>query len=128
MDNGRVGEFLKGFLIGGIAGAIAGIIYAPKSGRETREDISRKSDELIAKAKAEYDVTLEKTKKSYDGAIKKLKELEEEALQKVNELEGKFGGLTERGKEAIEDNKSRLKRAFDAGVETYKEEKPKKSS
>jgi len=29
----------------------------------------------------------------------------------------------EKGKESLEDNKSRLKRAIDAGVEAYKEEK-----
>jgi len=31
--------------------------------------------------------------------------------------------MVEKGKESLEDNKGRLKRAIDAGVEAYKEEK-----
>jgi len=119
----RAGDFLKGVLIGGVIGAVMGILYAPKSGRETREDISRKAEELVAKAKEEYEQALEKSRKTYETAVSRLKKIEETAREKVGELEAKAGTMVEKGKESLEDNKSRLKRAIDAGVEAYKEEK-----
>jgi gas vesicle protein len=39
-------NFLIGMLIGGAAGAIAGILYAPDKGSETRKKIKEKSGEL----------------------------------------------------------------------------------
>ncbi|HOH73072.1 MAG TPA: YtxH domain-containing protein [Syntrophales bacterium] len=119
----RAGDFLKGVLIGGVIGAVVGILYAPKSGRETREDIGRKAEELVAKAKEEYEQALEKSRKTYETAVSRLKKIEETAREKVGELEAKAGTMVEKGKESLEDNKSRLKRAIDAGVEAYKEEK-----
>jgi len=119
----RAGDFLKGVLIGGVIGAVMGILYAPKSGRETREDIGRKAEELVAKAKEEYEQALEKSRKTYETAVSRLKKIEEAAREKVGELEAKAGTMVEKGKESLEDNKGRLKRAIDAGVEAYKEEK-----
>lgn len=40
------GKFALGALIGAAAGAIAGILTAPKAGKETRADIGRKAGEL----------------------------------------------------------------------------------
>ena len=119
----RAGDFLKGLLIGGVIGAVVGILYAPKSGRETREDIGRKAEELVAKAKEEYEQALEKSRKTYETAVSRLKKIEEAAREKVGELEAKAGTMVEKGKESLEDNKGRLKWAIDAGVEAYKEEK-----
>ncbi len=119
----RAGDFLKGLLIGGVIGAVVGILYAPKSGKETREEIGRKAEELMAKAKEEYEQALEKSRKTYETAVSRLKKLEESAREKVGELEAKAGTMVEKGKESLEDNKSRLKRAIDAGVEAFKEEK-----
>lgn len=119
----RAGDFLKGLLIGGIIGAVVGILYAPKSGKETREEIGRKAEELMAKAKEEYEQALEKSRKTYETAVSRLKKLEESAREKVGELEAKAGTMVEKGKESLDDNKSRLKRAIDAGVEAFKEEK-----
>ncbi len=119
----RAGDFLKGMLIGGIIGAVVGILYAPKSGKETREEIGRKAEELVAKAREEYEQALEKSRKTYESAVTRLKKIEEAAREKVGELEAKAGTMVEKGKESLEDNKSRLKRAIDAGVEAFKEEK-----
>jgi gas vesicle protein len=119
----RTDDFIKGLLIGGLVGAVVGILYAPKSGKETREEIGRKADELMEKAKEEYEIALEKSKKAYESAVKRLKEMESSAKEKVEEMEEKVGVLTERGKETLQDTKGRLKKAIDAGVQTYKEEK-----
>lgn len=49
------GSFFSGLLIGGAIGAIAGILFAPKAGKEFRGDILSDSDEIINKAKSELD-------------------------------------------------------------------------
>lgn len=121
-------DFLKGLVIGGLIGAVLGVLYAPKSGKETREDIARKTEELLVKAREEYEQTLEKSKRAYEVAVKRLKEVEISAKEKVEEVESKVEALTERGKETLLDGKGRLKRAIDAGVEAFKEEKEKTSA
>lgn len=121
----RTEDFIKGLLVGGLIGAALGILYAPKSGKETREEIGRKTEELMAKAKEEYEVALEKSKKAYDAAVNRLKQMESSAKEKVDEMEEKVSALTELGKDTLQDTKGRLKKALDAGVEAFKEEKGK---
>ncbi len=117
------GDYISGLIVGGLIGAVVGILYAPKSGKETREDIARKADELLSKAKAEYDIAVEKSKKAYDATVERLKAFEEMATEKVEAAEG----LAERGKESFQEGKTRLKRAIEAGVEVFREEKNKAS-
>jgi len=106
-----------------LVGAVAGILFAPKSGKETREDIARKTDEIIKKAKEEYELALEKSKNAYETAIRKAKEIQSMAREKVDDVEESVTELTEKGKESLLDSKTRLKKALDAGIEAFKEEK-----
>ena len=43
-SNDTGGSFTLGFLVGGIIGALIGILVAPKSGQETRADLSERSE------------------------------------------------------------------------------------
>lgn len=119
----KTSDFLKGVLVGGLIGAAVGILFAPKSGKETREDIARKTEEIIKKAKDEYELALEKSKMAYETAIRKAKEIQMMAREKVENVEETVSDLTEKGKETLLDNKTRLKKAIDAGIEAFKEEK-----
>jgi gas vesicle protein len=123
----RNGDLLKGLLIGGLIGAVVGILYAPKSGKETREDIARTADDLLSSAKDEYEKAVEKSKAAYEIAVKRLKDLELSAKEKVHEAEGKVNEYSKHSSETIQDSKNKLKKAIDAGVEAYREEKTKKS-
>jgi gas vesicle protein len=73
-ENNR--DLLLGLFIGGLIGATLGILFAPKSGRETREDILRK-------AKEEYEKAVEKSKSAYEAAVKRIKKSEKEDLETV---------------------------------------------
>jgi gas vesicle protein len=42
-------DLIKGLVVGALAGLVLGILYAPKSGRETREDIIKSTEELYNK-------------------------------------------------------------------------------
>ncbi len=43
--------FISGFLVGGLIGAGLALLFAPKSGKETREDIKREIEKLIEAGK-----------------------------------------------------------------------------
>jgi gas vesicle protein len=93
----KSGDFMAGLIVGGLLGAVIGILYAPKSGRETREEIGQKTDELLAKVKEEYEYAAEKSRKAYEAAVKRLKALEEKALEKVEDVSEKVDELAGRG-------------------------------
>ena len=123
----RNGDLLKGLFIGGLIGVVAGILYAPKSGKETREDIVRATEDLLSRAKDEYEKAVEKSTSAYEAAVERLKDLELSTKEKVHEIEGKVSEFASQSAEKIADNKNRLKNAIDAGVDAYREEKTKKS-
>lgn len=45
-NNGDLGAFLAGFVIGGLVGAATALILAPQSGQETRAQIATRSSDL----------------------------------------------------------------------------------
>lgn len=59
-------DCVKGLIIGGLIGAALGILYAPKSGKETREEISHSAEELLKKTKAQYEEVCKKIEKLAD--------------------------------------------------------------
>jgi len=118
-------DLLKGLFIGGFIGVVLGILYAPKSGKETREDIARTTEDLLSKGKEEYEKAVERSKAAYEAAIKRLKGLEISAKEKMEEVESKVNEFAHQGADAIAVNKNRLKKAIDAGVEAYREENKK---
>lgn len=53
MDN-SIRSFFSGLVFGVAVGAVAGVLLAPKSGEETREDLKKFAVEMSEKAVAEY--------------------------------------------------------------------------
>jgi gas vesicle protein len=64
-EQGTKINFLKGLLIGGALGALAGILFAPKSGKELRSDIKKKGNEIIKDGKEIYADASAKAKEIY---------------------------------------------------------------
>jgi len=52
--NDRTFPFFKGAVVGAIAGAVTGLLFAPKSGKETREEIKKLALELGDKGRDAY--------------------------------------------------------------------------
>jgi gas vesicle protein len=123
----RNSDLLKGLFVGGLIGMALGIIFAPKSGKETREDITRKADEFIVKAKEEYGKPLEKSKTAYDASVNNMKDLDTLSSERAAKAGTKKSEIIHQGAEAIGSNKNRLKMAIDAGLEAYREENNKKT-
>jgi gas vesicle protein len=86
------------FLVGLGIGALIGILFAPKSGEDTREYLTSKADE------------------GRDYAQRKARELRERAED-----------LLERSKEIMSRQKDSLTAAVDAGKDAYTREKSKAS-
>ncbi len=119
------GDLVKGLFIGGLIGMALGILFAPKSGKETREDLSRTANEVLAKAKEEYEKAAEKSRLAYEASLKHLKDFNESAKEKAAEMGNKVGELAAQSVDSLQNNKSRFKKAIDAGLEAYKEESSK---
>ncbi len=92
----NVGSKVTYFLVGLGIGALVGVLFAPKSGEETRELLSKKADE------------------GRDYAQRKARELRERAEEMV-----------ERGKEIATKQKDSIAAAVEAGREAYQREKSK---
>ena len=69
------GHFFMGLLIGGALGALAGILFAPKSGKELRSDIKEKGNDVLKDAK-----------EIYTDACTNAKDMIEEVKHQVKEL------------------------------------------
>lgn len=135
-DNKTAKGLLLGFLAGGLVGAAVALLYAPKSGRELRNDIRLKKDELlddtseylqIAKTKAS-DLINEGKRKSEElisDAKKKASTLIGDANSILNEAKQKATSALGATKEKISTETDRVKDALKAGMDAYNEEKGK---
>ena len=85
--------YLGWFFLGSIAGAAAALLLAPKTGRETRELLAERGNELLKRAQ-----------------------------EKAGETQGRAGDLFDKGREYFEEQTQRLASAFEAGRAAMKEE------
>ena len=119
------GNFFKGLLIGGLIGTALGILFAPRSGRETREDLAGKADELLAKAKEEYEKVLKKSGPPAEASATDIKAMETASEQKAIDEKNKTGGCIHQKTEMVRNTENRFKKAIDAGLEAYRKETSK---
>ena len=67
MEGDHKGLF-KGFLLGGLLGATAGILFAPKGGNELRSGIKSKGENVLKETKEFYSDTKAKAETMYENA------------------------------------------------------------
>jgi gas vesicle protein len=99
-STGTSGVILS-FMLGALSGAALAILFAPRSGRETREMLSEKLRE-----------TAERSRRLGEQAIEKGREVADDAT-----------GYLDRQREALERRRDRLAAAVEAGRQTFKDEK-----
>ena len=75
----KKGKFGLGLLLGAAVGAVAGILTAPKSGKETREDLKNKGKELAEAAKAKGEEISKNTGEFVETAKEKVEDFTHEA-------------------------------------------------
>jgi len=82
-------HFCMGLLIGGVLGALAGIFFAPKSGKELRSNIKEKGSEFLKDIKEIYADAGTKAKDIIEEAKHQAKELMKEAEGTGEKIAGK---------------------------------------
>jgi gas vesicle protein len=83
-DHDDFGAFLIGFIVGGVAGAVAALLLAPQSGEETRTYIKDKSIELRDKAAEQAEVVASKATELADETKTRGKEAYETVKKTVS--------------------------------------------
>jgi gas vesicle protein len=89
-SNNGILSAVSAFLVGGLIGAVAGLLLAPKSGKETRQQIAGLAGEVKDKAGDYY----EHVKTSVSNAL-------------------------QHGKGAVLEKKDRITHAVQAGIDAY---------
>ena len=105
MSENNGGDKFLFFVAGASIGAALALLFAPKSGRETRELLTRTANEG-----RDY-----LTNRVTDG-----RQFVEEKTRKVSD---DFTSFVDRSKEAVQRQKEQLTAAFEAGKAAYREEK-----
>lgn len=94
------------FMIGSFLGAIGGLLFAPKKGEEMREDIKRRTEEVVGQGREAYDSQREKIttmiETGRDGATKR-----------VDDIRDRIEDTRVRLQEQVEEAKKRVKSASD---------------
>ena len=103
-DHDNFGSFIIGFIVGGIAGAIATILYAPKSGEETRQIIRNKKDEFVEKA----NVSMDEVYKQAEIVAKDAKDLMDDI---ASTTKSRANEIAKKGKESLEEGKDLFKKS-----------------
>ena len=91
------------FLLGALSGAALAILFAPRSGRETRDLLGEKLRETADRSRR----------------------LGEQALEKGRETAEDASGYLARQRDALEKRRDRLAAAVEAGRQAYRDEKEK---
>jgi gas vesicle protein len=69
----------RGILAGTVVGALAGILFAPKSGKELRSDINEKGREVLGESRKFYFDARKRAKKALKEGKYQAKKLRKEA-------------------------------------------------
>jgi gas vesicle protein len=92
-DRNDAAGYLGWFFLGGVLGAAAALLMAPKTGRETRELLAERSNEVAKRAQA-----------------------------MANDAQGRAGEWFDKSRELFEEQTQRLMTAFEAGKDAMREE------
>ncbi len=84
-DHNEFGAFAMGLVIGGLAGAVAALLFAPQSGEQTRAQIKEKSIELRDKAQQSSQEAMARA----DELTRQLKEQGQSAMESVRSMGAK---------------------------------------
>jgi gas vesicle protein len=99
--NNNLRNVLIGLLVGGLAGAVAVLLFAPKSGKQTRAEIEQKSIQL-------RDQTTKNIKKA-------VKQVRSETNRITAEVQDKAVELKQLGQDKLVEQLDRVSAALDTG-------------
>jgi len=98
----KVKDFAEGALIGVLAGAIGGILFAPQSGEETRTDLVDSFNEIKGKVTEKLAEVEDFTRETYDNAVHGVVATYEEAKKITPEDAAKISDIFDKSFADIE--------------------------
>jgi gas vesicle protein len=104
---------LAWFVAGLGVGALVGILYAPKAGRETRED-------LITGAREGTEYLRARTRKAAEQVADLVDKGKEQVGEYVDRGRAQWEEFVERGKNLVTEQTGRVSAAVEAGEQAYK--------
>jgi gas vesicle protein len=122
-DTGKV-QGVAWFLAGLGVGALIGILYAPKSGRETREDIAQGAREGTEYLRVRSRQAAEQVGQIVDKGKEQMNQYIGRGREVVDRGRAQWEDFVERGKNLVNDQTTRVGAAVDAGREAYQSAKP----
>jgi len=122
-DNGKL-QGAAWFLVGLGVGALIGILYAPKSGRETREDLAQGAREGSEYLRARGRQAAEQVGQMVDKGKEQATQYMGRGREIVDRGRAQWEDFVERGKNLVTDQTTRVGAAVDAGREAYQNAKP----
>lgn len=108
------------FLAGLGIGALVGILYAPKSGRETREDIATGAREGTEYLRNRTRQAAEQASVLVGKGKEQVGEYVERGREVVDRGRAQWEEFVERGKHLVTDQTGRVTAAVEAGRQAYK--------
>lgn len=90
------------FVIGSALGAIAGLLFAPKKGEEMREDIKRRTDDLMKQGRDAYDTQREKITSAIETG-------KTSAGEKADNIRDRIEDTRKRLQEQVDEAKKRVR-------------------
>ena len=117
-DTGN-GQGVAWFLAGIGVGALIGILYAPKSGRETREDLAQGAREGTEYLRARSRQAAEQAGQIVDKGKEQLNQYVGKGREVVDRGRAQWEDFVERGKNLVSDQTTRVGAAVEAGREAY---------
>jgi gas vesicle protein len=114
----RGGNVFGAFLFGGLVGAILGLLFAPRSGRETREILVERGQEYLDEAKDTYGDGREKLVEVYSTAKGVVGEKAVEYKDRVGEVADVVKEKIDEGSHVVRSKVTELGKEARAGIKS----------
>jgi gas vesicle protein len=101
----RGGSVFGAFLLGGLLGAVLGLLFAPRSGKETRDMLTDRANEYWGQAGEFYETGKTRVTEVYGTGMQSASEKSEELRAKIDEARVR---LQEQVSKSAEDAKGKL--------------------
>jgi gas vesicle protein len=117
-DNDSAGSF--GWFLAGLGiGALVGVLYAPKSGKETREDLKASALDAKERANRLYEQGLTQAGQYVDQGKQVAATYVDKGKQYYDKGRTQWADYVDKGKDLIQTQAEAAKAAVEAGKEAY---------
>lgn len=116
MSESKTGKILFAGVLGAIAGAVGGLLFAPQSGQKTRADVAKLADKIVKQIRLGAEETQKRIKDTYGASTQKARDSYEEIKQEISQ---KVAAVKEAGETV---DKERYAKIVDNVIEGYKDD------